>query len=139
MSDQLNTCLELIHAETVLSRRFDHSLGSHHGIGIHDYVMLQAIATAPAGRIRRIDLANELAMTASGVTRALHPLERMGLVDRESDPRDARAAYAVLTSAGERVFVESTVTAGEVAGSALSEFDSDTLTTVRGALAQISA
>lgn len=33
-----------------------------------------------------------MGLTASGVTRTLLPLEKIGLVGRESDPRDARSA-----------------------------------------------
>lgn len=36
-------------------------------------------------------------------TRLLIPLEKIGLVARERDARDARVGYAVLTKAGERV------------------------------------
>ena len=36
-------------------------------------------------------------LTASGVTRSLLPLEKLGLVSRQPDSRDARAGYATLT------------------------------------------
>ncbi|GGM73547.1 hypothetical protein GCM10012275_50300 [Longimycelium tulufanense] len=47
-------------------------------------------------------------MTPSGVTRALVPLERVGLVSREPDPRDARVEPTVFTPAGERRLAEAT-------------------------------
>ena len=46
--------------------------------------------------MRRVDLANSLLLTASGVTRLLDGLERSGL----ACPSDARASYSVLTDAG---------------------------------------
>ncbi|WP_268239352.1 MarR family winged helix-turn-helix transcriptional regulator [Longimycelium tulufanense] len=58
--------------------------------------------------MRRSDLAHELGMTPSGVTRALVPLERVGLVSREPDPRDARVEPTVFTPAGERRLAEAT-------------------------------
>ena len=44
-----------------------------------------------------------MGLTASGVTRTLLPLEKIGLVGRESDPRDARVGYATLTPAGQEL------------------------------------
>jgi len=35
------------------------------------------------------------------ITRQLAPLEKRGIVGRETDPRDARLSYVVLTAAGE--------------------------------------
>ena len=50
--------------------------------------------------MRRIDLAESLQLTPSGVTRLLDGLERVGLVEKASCPSDARVTYAVLTDAG---------------------------------------
>lgn len=93
-------CLRLARAATALTRRFDAALGNHHGISFADYQLLRHLARAPEGRLRRVDLADRLGLTASGVTRSLLPLEKIGLVGRQSDPRDARVGYAVITPAG---------------------------------------
>jgi DNA-binding MarR family transcriptional regulator len=84
-----------------------------HGLGFSDFVLLRTLAAAPDVRMRRSDLAAALGVTPSAVARQLHPLERMGLVDRESNPRDARLALVVLTDAGARVAREVTATAEE--------------------------
>jgi DNA-binding MarR family transcriptional regulator len=93
-------CLRLARAASSLTRRFDSALGNHHGISFADYQLLRQLARAPEGRLRRVDLAERLGLTASGVTRSLLPLEKIGLVSRQSDPRDARVGYAVITPAG---------------------------------------
>ncbi|MFP5393644.1 MAG: MarR family winged helix-turn-helix transcriptional regulator [Gammaproteobacteria bacterium] len=93
-------CLRLARANAVLIRRFDSGLGSHHGISYGDFQLLNHLARAPGGRLRRVDLAERLGLTASGVTRSLLPLEKIGLVGRESDPRDARVGFAVITPTG---------------------------------------
>jgi DNA-binding MarR family transcriptional regulator len=93
-------CLRLARAATSLTRRFDSALGNHHGISFADYQLLRQLARAPEGRLRRVDLADRLGLTASGVTRSLLPLEKIGLVGRQSDPRDARVGYAVITPVG---------------------------------------
>ena len=50
--------------------------------------------------MRRVDLADGLQLTASGVTRLLDGLEGHGLVDKAVCETDARVNYAVLTKAG---------------------------------------
>ena len=50
--------------------------------------------------MRRVDLAEQRLLTASGVTRLLDGLERAGLVERASCASDRRVTYAVLTAAG---------------------------------------
>jgi DNA-binding MarR family transcriptional regulator len=58
-------------------------------------------------------------VTPSGVARQVAPLERIGLVGRESNPRDARLALVTLTPTGQRVADEARVTAEEAAEVAL--------------------
>ena len=60
--------------------------------------------------MRRVDLAGELLLTASGVTRLLDGLERCGYVEKGSCPSDARVTYAVLTDAGHAKLVEASRT-----------------------------
>lgn len=50
--------------------------------------------------MRRVDLAERLILTASGVTRLLDGLEEAGLVERAACASDRRVTYAVLTEAG---------------------------------------
>jgi DNA-binding MarR family transcriptional regulator len=75
--------------------------------------------------MRRADLAQRLGVTPSGIARQVGPLERIGLVGRESNPRDARLALVTLTDAGKRVADEAAVTAEEAATSALRAIWSD--------------
>ncbi len=58
-------------------------------------------------------------MTTSGIARQLAPLERIGLVARESNLTDARLALVVLTPRGAEVAAEAAVTADEAAELAL--------------------
>jgi DNA-binding MarR family transcriptional regulator len=101
-------CLRLARAHAVLIRKFDSALGSHHGISFGDFQVLDHLSRAPGGRLRRVDLAERLGLTASGVTRTLLPLEKIGLVTREPDPRDARVGFAAVTPAGLELLVNAT-------------------------------
>lgn len=102
-------CLRMARAWAALSRRLDNSLGSLHGISFADYQLLLSLHRAPGGRLRRVDLAEKLGLTASGVTRSLLPLEKIGLVGRQSDPRDARVGYATITPAGSELVLNASV------------------------------
>ncbi|MFJ4525984.1 MarR family winged helix-turn-helix transcriptional regulator [Streptomyces sp. NPDC088810] len=115
MSDALDTALRLVRAQTALVRRFDARLSGLHGVSLADFTLLLRLGQAPGGRMRRVDLAEALGLTASGVTRGLAPLERIGLVTREPDARDARVAYAALTATGRRRLTEMLATAEETA------------------------
>jgi DNA-binding MarR family transcriptional regulator len=104
----MDFCLRLARANAVLIRRFDSSLGTYHGISFADFQILNHLNQAPDGKLRRVDLAERVGLSASGVTRALLPLEKIGLVTRQSDPRDARVGLALITDTGRELAVNST-------------------------------
>lgn len=106
ISSALDFFLQLAKAKTVLSRRFDNRL-SFHGLGFSDFVILYHLSQAPNERMRRVDLAERIGLTASGVTRMLVPMEKIGLVKRETSDRDARIAYVTLAPGGKRLLEES--------------------------------
>jgi DNA-binding MarR family transcriptional regulator len=116
----LDTVLDLSLARTLVLRHVDGPLGNHHGVSLADLALLLELRGAPDERMRRADLAARLGVTTSGVARQLAPLERIGLVGRESNARDARLALVVLTEAGRRVADEARATALESAEGALS-------------------
>jgi DNA-binding MarR family transcriptional regulator len=99
--------------------RVDAQLGGHHGLSLSDFAALHQLAEAPMGRLRRVDLARAVALTPSGVTRLLGPLERRGIVSREADGHDARATYAVLTRSGKTLVKDATATVAVIAESIL--------------------
>ena len=99
--------------------RADAELGAVHGVNLSDFATLHHLDEAPARRLRRVDLARRLALTPSGITRLLGPLERRGLVTREADGNDARATFAVLTRSGRALVKDATATLETIAGSIL--------------------
>lgn len=108
-STSLDFCLRLTRAYATLTRRLDNALSSLHGLSFGDFMILYHLGRAPGKRLRRIDLAERLGLTASGVTRSLLPLEKVGLVARQPDPRDARVGYALLTDAGQQLLAHAQV------------------------------
>jgi DNA-binding MarR family transcriptional regulator len=133
----LDFCLRLAKAHAALVRRFDRRLGTLHGLSLGDFILLLNLSRAPAGKLRRIDLAEKLGLSASAVTRSLIPLERIGLVTRQRDLRDARVGYAVLTKTGLRVLQESTRSAEEVSQDAIPEKNNSRLHSLSELLSQI--
>lgn len=83
-----------------LERRLDNSLGSIRGISLAEYRLLRALGDAPNSQASRVDLAQAVGLTPSGVTRALRPMEKLGIVSTVKSKRDARLAIAGLTPAG---------------------------------------
>ena len=95
--------LELARTQAVLSRRFDSGLG---GLGLNEFMILYYLSIAEDGRMRRIDLADKVGLTPSGVTRLLAPMEKIGLVKREAYDGDARVSFVVLAAGGKRKLEE---------------------------------
>jgi DNA-binding MarR family transcriptional regulator len=91
---------KLLRAHAALTRRFSADLQATHGLTLNAYEVLLQLAHAPERRLRRVDLAGSVLLTASGITRLLDGLERAGYVDRAADENDARVTYAVLTDEG---------------------------------------
>src|SRR3954449_1367839 len=106
----LDTLFDLSVLRTVLARELDHPL-SLHGISVSDLALLRELRRADDGKLRRSELAQRLGITPSGVARQVAPLERIGLVARESHERDARLALVVLTETGSRIVDEALATA----------------------------
>lgn len=92
--------LTLAGAAHRVERRLDMSLGAIRGISYAEYRLLKALGDAPQSRASRVDLAHQIGITPSGITRALRPLEKLGVVKTVKAERDARLAIATLTSAG---------------------------------------
>lgn len=124
MTTSLDTLFDLSLARTQLARDVDHPLSAH-GISLADLAILRELRRAPAQKLRRSELAQRLGITPSGIARQVAPLERIGLVARESHDRDARLALVVLTDTGTRIVDEALQTAEAAADRALSARWSD--------------
>jgi DNA-binding MarR family transcriptional regulator len=96
----LDSWVRLLRGHASVTRAMSAQLVAEHGLTINDYEALLHLARAEDGRMRRVDLAERLILTASGVTRLLDGLEVAGLVERASCASDRRVTYAVLTAAG---------------------------------------
>ena len=96
----VNAFVGLVRAHATATRSLNAQLSADHGLTISDYEVLLRLARAPDRRLRRVDLAEQVLLTASGITRLLDGLERQGWVERGACDGDRRVVYAVLTDAG---------------------------------------
>jgi DNA-binding MarR family transcriptional regulator len=99
-SPEIEAFVRLVRASVAVTRELSAQLSADHCLSLNEYEALLHLARAPESRMRRIDLANGLLLTAGGVTRLLDGLERDGFVSREESPTDRRVTFAVLTMAG---------------------------------------
>lgn len=99
INQSVKLVLELAKTQAILSRRFDSGLG---GLGLNEFTILYQLSVAADHKLRRVDVARKVGLTASGVTRLLLPMEKIGYVKSGEIENDARARYVVLTSGGRR-------------------------------------
>ncbi|HSI96796.1 MAG TPA: MarR family transcriptional regulator [Gaiellaceae bacterium] len=92
--------ISLMRAHASATRRLNAQLTNEHGLTLSDFEVLLRLARSPDRRMRRVDLAGEVLLTASGITRLLDGLERQGLVERAACASDRRVVYAVITDRG---------------------------------------
>jgi DNA-binding MarR family transcriptional regulator len=108
----LKLLMNLAIAHSITSRRFDGRLGS---LGFTEFLILFHLEQTPQGKMRRVDLAEQVGLTASGITRLLAPMEKIGLVKREADKTDARVSFVAIAEGGKRMLQESMENAEELA------------------------
>jgi DNA-binding MarR family transcriptional regulator len=92
--------LRFLRAHAAITRELSTRLENQHGLTLSDFDVMAQLYRAPERSLRRIDLARQVLLTASGITRLLDGLERAGLVEKARCDHDARVTYAVLTDAG---------------------------------------
>lgn len=84
----------------VVNAELEAELEAAHGFSLGEYGVLAYLSESPGQRLRMTELAGQLHLSPSGLTRRLDRLVREGLVTREACPDDRRVVYAVLTPAG---------------------------------------
>lgn len=98
----------LIHAHKLLRRELDAELAAEHRLTVSEYEVLLLLSRAEERSMRRVDLAREVHLSPSGITRMLDRLGAAGMVEKRSCSADARVSYAVLTDEGLERFKRAT-------------------------------
>ena len=79
---------------------------SIHGISYTELMVMYQLNSAPNRTMQRIVLAENIGLSASGVTRLINPMEKRHIVEKESNPRDARVSLVRLSDTGQKLFYD---------------------------------
>jgi DNA-binding MarR family transcriptional regulator len=100
ISPAVRAFTRLLRASASTTRSLSVELQETHGLTINDFEALLVLSRAEGGRLKRVELARNLLLTPSGITRLLRGLEDAGFVERAACTSDLRVTYAQLTDAG---------------------------------------
>src|SRR4051812_28643388 len=106
----LSSWIAYLRSHAAIKRHLNADLLEGHGLTLSDYEVLLRLSQAEGQSMRRIDLADSVLLTASGITRLLDGLERAGYVEKRACESDARVSYAQLTDGGRDKLREAAVT-----------------------------
>ena len=138
VTTELTVFARLLRAYGSLRRLLETRLLAEHALTINDFETLLHLSQAPEQSLRRVDLAERLVLSPSGVTRLLDGLEACGLVEKASCETDARVTYAVLTRGGRDRLDAAWATHTEVLRDALGgTLDETELAALAGLLARL--
>jgi len=105
LDDRLTSIGLFFEAHDGLVHRISPQLQAH-GLPQGEFEALLRLARTPGERLRMSDLAAQLRLSTSGVTRLVDRLSVRGLVEREACPSDRRGSFAALTPPGRALVLE---------------------------------
>ena len=100
-SPELTVWVEFLRGHRGVTGQLNAQLLQQHGLTINDFEVLAVLSQAEEQSMRRVDLAEAVVLSPSGVTRLLKGLESSGWVEKRPCATDARVSYAKLTEAGQ--------------------------------------
>lgn len=92
--------LELVQLVAQVEADLGKVLQARHRLGLTEFRALELLARAPDSELRMQELAAQLGLNQSSVSRMVERLERGGLTVRDLCPDDKRGVYTVLTERG---------------------------------------
>lgn len=97
---RIGTWRSFLIAYARIQRLLDEELRAEHDLSLAEYDVLLQLAEAPDRHLRMHQIADQVVLSRSGVTRLIDRLVADGAVERTHCASDARGAEAVLTAAG---------------------------------------
>lgn len=105
---------ELLACHASISCALEKELAREHRIGLSEFETLDRLVDASCDSYRMSDLAQDIHLSQSALSRAVARLERDGLVDRTLCTEDRRAVFVCLTDKGRAVHSAAAPTHREV-------------------------
>lgn len=95
---------QLLDRHAAVSCALEKALQDGHGIGLSEFETLDRVVDANCGKYRMADLAGDIHLSQSALSRAITRLEKDGLVERSACDQDRRSVFVCLTSQGRKVY-----------------------------------
>jgi DNA-binding MarR family transcriptional regulator len=102
----LNEWSELESAHARVRDALEHALQRQHRLSLSEYEVLRRLADAPKGHRRIQELAEEIHLSQSALSRLVGRLEEAGYVSRTTCDYDRRGIFACVTEAGRKAQAE---------------------------------
>ena len=118
--------MDLSSLQSKILKRLESQL-SVHGISFTEFQVMARLDGAPDQTMRRIELAESVGLSASGVTRLLAPMEKRKLVQRQVNTRDARVSLVQLSDMGRQLYKDALTTYEHATAAFLQALDSGQL------------
>ena len=99
-SETLGAWRGFLNAHAQITRRINRDLAAHDLPDLAWYDLLWALYRQPERRLRVNELAREVVLSPTAMSRFVDRVEKAGCVRREPDPADRRALQIVITDAG---------------------------------------
>jgi DNA-binding MarR family transcriptional regulator len=102
---------KLVRVVNLTARPFNEGIGRRHDLSLSDWRVMMVLGSHPGTTAS--DVCQRTGMDKMSVSRAIAALARRRRVTRKSDPTDGRRTLVWLSSAGQRLFDELSVSARE--------------------------
>lgn len=136
ISTKMAVLMEATHLLAQSNKRIDNNLNLH-GISLTEFLVLHQLHGALNQSMSRIELATSIGLSASGVTRLINPMEKIHLIEKAANPRDARKSMVRLTDAGLEIYADARTTYVNVANDLFSSVSDKKLTDVLNVLRSV--
>jgi DNA-binding MarR family transcriptional regulator len=97
----------LLRANAAVTEAVEAELMASHDLPLSWHEVLVRLSRAPEGSMRMQELAREVLLSKSGLTRLADRMEEAGLIERAKCGTDRRGTYAVITERGRSVLLDS--------------------------------
>lgn len=129
LAGSMELLFKLSQAFSQTNKKVDRALSAH-GISLSEFMVLHHLNYAQNQMMRRIELADAVNLSASGITRLLNPLEKIHLVEKEKNSRDARVSLVKLTFTGRDLYKYAFLSCKSAMDNCTSEVSTKQLTAV---------
>jgi DNA-binding MarR family transcriptional regulator len=104
----LSLLTELASLSSAFIKQADRKL-SVHGISFAEFMVMHHLSKAADLTMSRTELADAVSLSPSGITKKLNPMQKLHLVEKEVNQRDARFSLVKLTTTGVEIYHDALV------------------------------